>query len=436
MSAAASQRPPRVPKFPAPSVVDSPALAQLRVALQRGEVQALRRFWAQVAAAGTPLVEPAEGRPGHRVVTFLWRGGDELRAVVLLANKLTDPSVWPQSTMERLAGTDVWHRSYLLRADWRATYQIAALPVADEGVAPPAAGPPSRWGAAAAYAVADPHNPRTFPARDGAEPLSVVELPDAPPQPWCAPRPDVARGTLDEHWIASHRLGNERRAWVYAPPATAARDGGPLDVLVLLDGEDWSGRLPGRVVLDNLIADGAIPPTVAVMPEALDRETRWRELAGHEPFVAFLVDELLPWVGRRLPITADPARTTIAGRSLGGLTALFATLRAPRRFGRALVQSASLWWPSGSEFDADAGRLIDEARTAPQVPARCYLEVGLQEWALLGHHRHLRDVLELRGCAVTYAEYHGGHDALCWQGGLADGLAALSAAPVSGRRPG
>jgi len=406
-------RPPRIAKYPPPEVVRSPRIEALRGA----GADAVEAFWARVAASGTPLVEPRDGEPDHRTVTFLWRGSDATREVVLLANKLTDPSVWDASTLERLDGTDVWHRSFRLRADWRATYQLA--PDDGAGDAPEVAGPPSRWGAAAARAVPDPYNSKTFGSRYGDAPHSVVELDAAPPQPYVAPRPGVARGTVTQHRFASDILDNERDVWIYEPARAAT------DVVVLLDGEDWATRLPAATILDNLIAEGAIPPTIAVMPSTVDNATRWRELACSAAFVAFVADELLPWAARDVA----PGRTTLAGRSLGGLTALFAALHAPGRFGRVLSQSASLWWPSGTDFDAGAGAIVDAyARADGGVvrKTRFHLEVGLQEWALLARHRHLRDVLALHGAPLSYAEYHGGHDAICWQGGLADGLIALT----------
>jgi enterochelin esterase family protein len=43
----------------------------------------------------------------------------------------------------------------------------------------------------------------------------------------------------------------------------------------------------------------------------------------------------------------------------------------------------------------------------------------------------LRDVLEAKGYRVTYSEFVGGHNEVCWRGSFANALMALSA----GRRP-
>ena len=406
----------RAPKSPPPEVVASPRVAALAA---DPSAAALAAFWAEVAERGSPLVEPLDGDPDHRVVTFLWRDRGGTGEVVLMANKLTDPSVWPASVLERLPGTDVWHRSYRLRADWRASYHLAPDDdLARAAPSAPATGPAQRWSGRAAGAVPDPLNPSRFPGPDGLPELSVVELPAAPPQPWWRVRPGVPAGE-----VRAHRPG-ERIVWVYTPPGYRAT-GDPLPVAVLLDGGQWTGRLAAPATLDNLIAAGAIPPLIALMPDAVDTATRWRELACSEAFLAFLTDELLPWAGERWAISADPAGTLVAGASLGGLTALFAGLRAPARFGCVLAQSASLWWPAREEFAADSGRLIRAFATTPRQPLRIFLEVGLQEWIPLPLHRHLRDVLDAKGYDLHYREYHGGHDALCWRGGFADGLISL-----------
>jgi enterochelin esterase family protein len=280
------------------------------------------------------------------------------------------------------------------------------------------------WLALFGLGIPDPTNAATAPPMYGAQtPASLLELPQAPPQPWRHPRPASPTGSLSTHQLTSRLFDNVREVGVYLPPSFAGTDR-DLPVAVLLDGDIW---LRARVdaTMDNLIADGLVPPTVLVMVDSLDSVTRRRELTEHERFETFMCAELMPWIAQRWPITADPARTVIVGQSMGGLAACDLVLRANHRFGLALCQSGSFWWPDSGEFDVDAGALIRRFVHAPVPPVRIYQEVGLLEDKLLAYNRHLRDVLHARGYPVTYREYHGGHDYACWHGGLADGLANL-----------
>jgi enterochelin esterase-like enzyme len=61
-----------------------------------------------------------------------------------------------------------------------------------------------------------------------------------------------------------------------------------------------------------------------------------------------------------------------------------------------------------------------------RLPLRFYMEVGLQEPAeMILPNRHLRDVLMLKGYDISYTEFNGGHNYVCWRGSLADSLIKL-----------
>jgi hypothetical protein len=66
-----------------------------------------------------------------------------------------------------------------------------------------------------------------------------------------------------------------------------------------------------------------------------------------------------------------------------------------------------------------------EKRGAPLIEP----DEGDPRYALvtfLWHEKgHLRDVLQAKGYDVYYMEFNGGHNYICWQGTLADGLPAL-----------
>lgn len=375
-------------------------------------------FWAAVGGRGTPLVSPdPQGSADHRAVTFLWRGTAATRAVQVLPNKLGDPRAPEGNLMERVPGTDVWHWSLRLRHDWRGTYDFYV----DEGDGPEP-GATDYWQWLRTRRRCDPLNACALPRRWDGGPVSYAELPAAPGgQDW-QPRPDVARGRVAAHEVATGKLGGgTRRVWLYEPPLAPGYPAG-LPVLVLLDGEHWQPRLGLSHLLDNLIADGRIPPLVALLPDSVDAGTRWADLTCRPEFASFLADELLPWAAARLPVTDDPARTVVAGQSLGGLSAAHAALSAPRRFGNVLAQSGSFWWPDGPR----AQWLTDRIASAPRLPVRFWLSFGEQEWVALPAARRLREVLKTAGYDdASYREFNGGHDYLCWRTELADGLVDL-----------
>jgi enterochelin esterase family protein len=283
----------------------------------------------------------------------------------------------------------------------------------------------------------DPFNPRTWvsPADEedpewGFENVrSLFEGPDAPPQPWIARQPGTAGGTTELHRVRSDVLGNERRVWVHLPAGYDPSD--RYGLLLLFDGWAYVNLVPAPTILDNLLAAGRIPPLVAVLPDSLDQETRTRELCCHEPFVDFVVDELLLWARERWNVTEEPGETIVAGSSFGGLAAVFAAFSRPERFGNALSQSGSFGW--GVEDDREHEWLTHRIEEADGRPFRAYLDAGSLETnerpaggpSAVDANRRLRAVLEHKGCDVHHAEFSGGHDYVCWRGTLSDGLVAL-----------
>ncbi|GAA1384178.1 hypothetical protein GCM10009639_05350 [Kitasatospora putterlickiae] len=374
-------------------------------------------FWARVAAEGAPLVDPDPDDPAYRRVTFVLRdepGEPPYDGVLALVHTVTDKDrhagdLTPH-LMERRPGG--WSRGYRLRADHRASYQLYPVRGAVPGTRR------ADWLRVLDGALPDPlgTGPR-LPARDGRHPSTVLALPEAPAQPYAERRADVPRGRTVRAEVAGRRID------VHLPAGHRA-DAGPYPVLVLLDGEMWGEVLSFGDTLDNLTAEGLIPPTVALLVHTMG-PGRPADLSCNPDFVDLLADRILPWAAAEHRATADPARTVIAGQSAGGLTAAFAAFRRPARFGNALSQSGSFWWPDGTEFDSGGEWLTRRFAATERGGARFWIEVGLQEWMLLTQNRHLRDVLTARGYDLAYREFNGGHDYACWRGGLADGLVHL-----------
>lgn len=393
------------------SRVESPRLAALaRTLAQGGTTDA---FWDDISRQGTPLVEAADA--GHDRVTFLWRGAE--RNVRLFGGPSTD-----HAQLTRLGNSDVWYVSFVVPRSARLSYRLAPdvpeLP--GSGMA--------RRRAILATAQADPYNPKVYPAPgvDAFQTYSMLELADAPPQPWVAPRAGVAAGTVEALELRSDILGNTRKIHLYRPPGWRP-DAPDNHVLVLFDAGAYLGRVPTPTILDNMIAAGVIPPTAALLIDNPTADSRARELPPNPDFADFLARELMPWA-RKQGIGAPAARTVIGGSSYGGLASAYAALRHPEVFGNVLSQSGSYWWAPSGEEDQWLTRQFVAVR---KLPVRFFLGAGLFESGRAGQpgiletNRHLRDVLRAKGYLVTHSEVAGGHDYLSWRGTLSDGLLDL-----------
>ncbi|MFE0100680.1 enterochelin esterase [Streptomyces sp. NPDC059009] len=427
-----------------PARVTGPRVARLAeqldgaAAAERGLL--VDAFWREVAARDTPLVEEIPGAPGHRVVTFLRRGHRAMRQVLFMSNGLVDRDRLADSRLEHLPGTDIWHLSLRLRADHRGSYRLAA----DVSPGEPPTDPDAlqaRLRALLAHAGPDPLNSRSLPVRWSTADASLFALPQAPAEAWRGRRTPTRAGRVERHRIPTVALGGERDVWVYLPPEKSREKGqeespgrggdGPLPVLVLCDGDMWFGRIGLQHSLDTLIAAGTLPPLAVLAPDAVDRRTRGRELGARDPFVQFLADELLPWAGRHGPLTGDPARTVVAGQSLGGMAALYAGLQRPDRFGHVVAQSPSLWWSPElapgvvqKQIDGVPWLVRRFADTGPR-PVTVHLDVGLHEGPMAEYSRALHKTLRSAHYRVTRNEFNGGHDYACWHPALLDAVARL-----------
>jgi len=375
---------------------------------------AIDRFWAEVIATGTPLIEPYDD--GRYLVTFLWRGeAENIRAWWNIDVPLT-----------RMPGTDLWYGSEVFPSALRTIYCL----VHDESRQMP------RTRAETHPALLDPGNPHTlyFPA-DPEDPTdraawgSVLELPGAPRSAWTHVRAGTPAGRLETSAFASAELGDDMRVTAYLPPGI---DPAGLPVVVVFDGYLGQTTMRIPVVLDNLIAGGRIAPMAALFVRGRD-EHRDRNLTPGTPIERFVAGELLPWARDIWKVGSPDGDNAVAGMSRGGLIAAYLGLRRPDLFRSVIAHSGSFWWPSPDA--GEPGRLIrDAAGTAPS-DVRFFLDVGLMETmdgpggapSQLTACRDLREALRARGFHVTYQEFPGGHDYVNWQHNFPDALIATRA---------
>jgi len=304
----------------------SPRLALLQERLKTGDQAALEVFWKEMSDNGAPLVESIKGDTRHVLVTFVWRARSETENVLLFSYALTYPDEVGirQGQLSRLFDTDVWFKTYIIRSDARFTYVFSP----NDSLAP------EDMRKRLANIQSDPLNPKRGYGLESPG-ASILELPGVPPPTWTKKRSDAPMGKVEERRFKSILMNNERVLRIYTPPGykpTGSRYG----LLILFDGQFHTSQVPTPTILDNLIADKATPPMVAVMIDNIDGQSRLRELHCNETFTNSLAKELIPWVRQNYYVTTNPRQVVIGGTSAGGLAAAFAGLLHPELFGNIL----------------------------------------------------------------------------------------------------
>jgi len=421
----------------------SPRMQALRKQLTSGQTNT-EGFWKEVAAQGTPLVEPLNDN--YRLVTFLWRAEHDTRSVTV-SGPFVVPGPTPNNVLHRIGESDVWYLTLKLPKDARFTYQLVPN------------NPPSSESTQATAQV-DPFNPKRWGCPQGASKFrcqSIAELPDAAPQTWIVSKPGTPAGHIEKQSIKSEIQKLDRDLTIYTP-AGYKSDGPPNALLVLFDGDDiLAPDFHGQTSLDNLIAAHKIPPTVVVMVHNVGNR-RLVDLVANPEFADSLATEVIPWVRTHYNVTRESSRTVVCGYSAGGLAAAYVALRHSEVFGNVLSQSGAFWWspehnggvcaskcpetggrrpdPDSRDSRTEGNWITKQFVTSPKLPVRFYLQAGTFEvdkegtgGNILEATRALRDVLTAKGYDVYYQQFTGGHDDLSWRGTFADGLIALLGRP-------
>lgn len=311
---------------------------------------------------------------------------------------------------QRIGDTDLWYAVADFPRDSRTEYKIML-----NG---------SDW-------LLDPANPHI--QKSGLSSNSVLTMPEFQVTDFSEPRDNVPHGKLtDWRTFNSEAWGAPLRYRVYTPPDVDALE--KLPVVYVTDGNDFSEEQMGGMqnVLDNLIADGKITPTMAVFIDArnaarLDdnqRETQF--LARPEDFAEFITQELVPLIDEAYPTDASRAGRALMGTSYGGVFTTVAGLTYPEVFGKLAIFSPAYWildTPEGT----GAAKLAAGARRMNQVietilpktvqanQQKIFLSGGIPDWDV-GDLEPMAKRFRARGDEVRVFSTQEGHSWGAWSG--------------------
>jgi len=188
----------------------------------------------------------------------------------------------------------------------------------------------------------------------------AADQPEEPYQlgPDSQQQPKIPKGIVTEHvWHSKVFENTVRRYWVYVP--NQYKESSPAAVMIFQDGHAYvneTGQFRVPVVLDNLIHRGELPVIIAIFIDPGHKKTEvplkpgWRPKPENRSFeydtlsdqyARFLLEEILPEVGKKHNLTDDPNRRAIGGISSGGICAWTVAWQRPDAFRKVLSHVGS-----------------------------------------------------------------------------------------------
>lgn len=224
--------------------------------------------------------------------------------------------------------------------------------------------------------------PKLLPAAEEAVIVAAREAATQTLGPQSRKQDQVPAGTLR----AARHTGTNSGVWpdisrdyhVYTPANLDPSK--PNNLLVVQDARLYlADNVALPTVLDNLIASGDLPPTIAVLIEPGDLKGQPNESRGNRSreydavngmYVQFLLNELLPEALDGLNVTTNPGKRAIMGMSSGGICAFNAAWERSDQFG--LVVSHV-----GSFTNIQGGHIYpSRVRQHPKKDLRVFLQGG------------------------------------------------------------
>lgn len=175
------------------------------------------------------------------------------------------------------------------------------------------------------------------------------------------------------------------------PPGFSPHARQTYPLVLFNDGQDFAA-LQMQATLERLYRDRQLKPCLIIGIHAADRMQEYGTVqpkdylnrgAKASAYTQFIIEELLPHLRQHYPCKQSTKDHSIAGFSLGGLSAFDLAWNHPQQFGQVGIFSGSLWWRS-AEFDSnapDADRIAHYmVEQGPQRPGlRFWLQAGTND---------------------------------------------------------
>ncbi|MHA2503634.1 MAG: alpha/beta hydrolase-fold protein, partial [Candidatus Kariarchaeaceae archaeon] len=334
--------------------------------------QALSSFWSEIESNGAPLIEEIEGDESHKLVTFIVRKEAGIERAAVASAVTGYYTTFENTVLSHLVGTDIMYRSVRVRNRTRTMYQLAV----NYHEEPALIG--SNWIQYAESWKPDPLNKNIQPfdlEKDGFgwadRVFSILELPDAFEDEYSFER-GVPQGERLEFTLEDN-LGQSREIWAYLPHGYDDKEKYPL--LVFTDGWIYFDNMRTPTILDNLIAEGKIPPVIALFvnhPHGM----RSKELYIDDNFINFFSTRFVDWLESQFSVSTAENRILV-GNAAGGVFATYFALKHPDIFGGVISSSASFQYRGPD--NGEPGWVIREYVEKERQNIRFYIDIGTLE---------------------------------------------------------
>jgi enterochelin esterase-like enzyme len=222
----------------------------------------------------------------------------------------------------------------------------------------------------------------------------------------------VPQGTVTKHeWKSQIFEGTIREYWVYVPKQYDAAK--PANVMVFQDGHAYvseTGDFRAPIVFDNLINKGEMPVTIGVFispghkgDKAPDKPWTGNNRSFEydtlsDQYARFLLEEMLPEVGKAYKLTDSAAGRAICGISSGGICAFTVAWQHPEAFSKVLSHVGSFTNIRGGHVYPALIR-----KTKPVKPIRVFLQDGAND--LDNEHGNWPLANQEMAAALKFAKY-------------------------------